>query len=306
MNYFYIYLQLIFANTFFASQTIKISPLISKGHYEKITNYSYAYDLTLTLLITYTITVISNITFTNISRKKLLLYQVSTILSAIIFALLGEVKFLENFTISGNFWKHLTLREIIVFIIIGAPLVYLTLRDIRNMCKDKRCKNTILSIGAVLFIFGLNYILLFINSAKNIHYHIHHAIFSGFMALQFNDLVSNLMLIGNAIYMGVLIEGISFYGLSELYIFMSDSVEPITNVSYSLFFTIILFLFWALITCLNFKHITKDYLHTGETNKVSAHAEASTRTSTDGHRRDVSVEDGESSGGGESNKHNLI
>ena len=117
MNYFYLYLQLIYVNTFFASQTLKITSLITKGHYQKITNYTYAYDLTITLLITYAITVISNLSFSRLSLKKLFLYQFATITSALIFALLGQVKFLQNFTLSGQFWKHLTLREIIVFII---------------------------------------------------------------------------------------------------------------------------------------------------------------------------------------------
>ena len=306
MNYFYIYLQLIYANTFFASQTLKITSLITKGHYERITNYTYAYDLTIALLITYTITSISQLTFKNLSRKKLFLYQIITISSAIIFALLGQVNFLQNFTISGNFWKHLTLREIIVFIIIGVPLLYLTIRDIFDLSKYRRCGNTILSILSLFFIFGLNYILLFINSAKNIHYHIHHAIFAALMALQFNDLTNNLLIIGNGIYMGVLVEGISFYGLSEIYIFMSDSMEPITNISYSLFFTIVLIVFWIFITCLNFKHITKYNLHARETNKVSAHTETSSGASTYSHRWDVSIEDGESSGSSEGNKHDLI
>lgn len=306
MNYFYLYLQLIYVNTFFASQTLKITSLITKGHYQKITNYTYAYDLTITLLITYAITVISNLSFSRLSLKKLFLYQFATITSALIFALLGQVKFLQNFTLSGQFWKHLTLREIIVFIIIGVPLIFLTVRDLVNLKKYKRCGNTILSIITLLFIFGLNYILLFINSAKNIHYHIHHAIFAAIMALQFNDLTSNLLIIGNAIYMGVLVEGISFYGMSEMYIFMSDSIKPITNVSYSLFFTIMLVLFWVFITCLNFKHITKYNLHARETNKISAHAETSSRTSTYSHRWDVSIEDGESSGSSEGNKHDLI
>jgi hypothetical protein len=261
MNYFLLYIQLIYLNTFLASQTLKITPLITYGHYRKITVYSYSYDLTLALLISYVINNVSNISFKNISVKKLFIYQGVTLLSAIIFALLGEVKFLQNFTISGDFWKHLSLREIIVFLIIGIPLVYLTCRDFFIIWRDKKCKNTIFAISAMLNLFIINYVLLIVNSAKNVHYHIHHAIFSTFMALQFNDLSNNLMIIGNAIYMGVLIEGISFYGIQELYIFMTDSTTPITNMNYSLIVTVLGIIGWIFITCLNFKRITKYHIY---------------------------------------------
>ena len=68
------------------------------------------------------------------------------------------------------------------------------------------------------------------------------------MAIQFNDLSNYLMIIGNGIYMGVIIEGISFYGIQELYVFMTDSNDAITNIDYSLTLTIISTFFWSLLT----------------------------------------------------------
>ena len=247
-NYFLLYLQGIYLNTFLASQTLQISPFIKSGHHEKITPYSYSYDLTLCMLITYTVSSLSMFEFKNVNIKKLFVYHFITTLSAIVFAMLGEVKFLEDFTISGDFWKHLSLREIIVFLIIGLPLVYLSFKDCFVLFKDKRCKNTLVPFLIILILFSINYTLLIINSAKNIHYHIHHAIFASFMAIQFNDLSNYLMIIGNGIYMGVIIEGISFYGIQELYVFMTDSNDAITNIDYSLTLTIISTFFWSLLT----------------------------------------------------------
>lgn len=246
-NFFPLYLQAIYINTFLASQTLQISPLIKNGNHEAITFYSYSYDLTLTLLITYAINCISQLKFLNITKLKLIFYHTITTASAIIFALLGEVKFLQNFTISGDFWKHLSLREIFVFLLIGIPLVYLSIRDYATIYQDKRCKNIYLPTFAILILFVFNYILLIVNSAHHVHYHIHHAIFASFMAVQFNDLNDYLCILGNGIYMGVIIEGISFYGLQELYIFMTNSSSVITNFNVSLLLTFISIVLWSVI-----------------------------------------------------------
>ena len=165
-NYFLLYLQGIYLNTFLASQTLQISPFIKSGHHEKITPYSYSYDLTLCMLITYTVSSLSMFEFKNVNIKKLFVYHFITTISAIVFAMLGEVKFLEDFTISGDFWKHLSLREIIVFLIIGLPLVYLSFKDCFILFKDKRCKNTLVPFLIILILFSINYTLLIINSAK--------------------------------------------------------------------------------------------------------------------------------------------
>ena len=151
----------------------------------------------------------------------------------------------------------LNCKEIIVFIIIGVPLVYLSLKDFRILYKDKRCKYTLIPLGVMLILFSINYTLLIISSAKNIHYHIHHVIFASFMAIQFSDLSDYWMIFGNGLYMGILIEGISFYGINELYIFMTDSNNSIVNMDYSLTLTLILIFFWGLLTTCLFNHMHK-------------------------------------------------
>lgn len=58
--------------------------------------------------------------------------------------------------------------------------------------------------------------------AKGIHWHVHHAIFAGVLSLWFTNWGNTIEMIMHAIMMGVVIEGINFYGIQELYLFLSD------------------------------------------------------------------------------------
>ena len=264
---FILFLQFIYLNTFLLSQTFQLSPLIKYGTHARVTNYNYAYDLTLVIMITYSLLCISNITkkyqtrISNenrieynyiLSRSELLVYQFITGISAIFFAVLGQVPFLQNFTISGDFLKHLTFKEVIVFIVIGAPLLYYTIKDLCYLIKYRKIQKTLISYLVLITVFLYNYITLFSLKSKNIHYHIHHAIFSGLMSLLYNDWSDKYAIIMHGIYMGVLVEGISFYGMSELYIFMVDN-STVSGAIPSLIVTILSIGGWTFYTCKYYK-----------------------------------------------------
>jgi len=257
---FFIFLQTIYVNTYLFSKSLEISPFINNSDHEKVSAYSYTYDLSIIMFITYALNVISTFgNTTNVigkgnqnifNRKYILFYCLTTILSALGFALLGEVSFFKDFTISGDFWKHLTLKEIVVFAIIGIPLAFLTLRELYILIKRRSIRSLLIKYVLISSLFVGNLLCLKLYGATNIHYHIHHAIFAGVMSIIFNKWDNIWSILMHAIYMGVLIEGISFYGLQELYIFMTnDSPKAIYSISFTAAF---ISLFLWIIFCLMF------------------------------------------------------
>lgn len=247
-NYYYknhnfiLFLQFIYLNTYFFSQTLQLSPFIKNYNHRKITNYTYAYDLTIVMMLSYSVNCLSefyrnfnrkrlndfNFVFKNsITKLDLFIYAFLNWISAFIFAILGEIPFLQTFTISGDFYKHLTVKELAVFAVIGLPIIFYTLRDIYRLIRLRECSRTLFLYFPILILFGFNYLTLFLYKAKNIHYHIHHAIFAGLMAIINNNWSDRSTFVFHAVYMGVLVEGISFYGLEELYIFMVDDPNNI-------------------------------------------------------------------------------
>ena len=199
------------------------------------------------MFITYTLNTISHLRDKNIyvlnrlykSRKYVFIYCITTLISGIGFAMLGEVSFLKNFSISGEFWKHLTAKEVVVFFIIGAPILFLTLRELFVMVKTRTMRHLFV-YGLTSSLFALNLICLKIYERKYSLY-VHHAIFAGVMSVIFSKWNSIWNILMHSIYMGVLIEGISFYGLQELYIFMSNNSNL---VKYSVSFLFSLYIYF--------------------------------------------------------------
>ena len=153
------------------------------------------------------------------------------------------MSFLRNFSISGDFWKHLSAKELVVFAIIGLPLTFITLRELWIMIKNRTMRHLFFVYGLILSLFILNLVCLNLYNAKNIHYHIHHAIFAGVMSVIFNNWDNKWSILMHAIYIGVLIEGISFYGLQELYIFMCNN-STIVKYTTSFIFSFISLFLW--------------------------------------------------------------
>jgi len=93
----------------------------------------------------------------------------------------------------------------------------------------------------LLFSFLTTYFLFTFSNIVSSHtYHIHHAIFSGLLSMWFIDWNNTIVMIFHAI-MGI--EGIDFYGIQELFLFLvNDSPVNQTIITLFLFF-IYLYLF---------------------------------------------------------------
>ena len=88
--------------------------------------------------------------------------------------------------------------------------------------------------------YGFILSILIINQAEGIHYHVHHAICAGILSIYFLDWYSIWLIITHALLMGVVVEGINFYGLQEYYLFLlknSPKIESTgTFITFFLFF----------------------------------------------------------------------
>ena len=78
---------------------------------------------------------------------------------------------------------------------------------------------------APLCVMSLCY-ALFRSATSEINWHLHHAIASGLLSLCFTDFRVTTNRGMHAIMMGVVIQGINFYGLDELWLFRIDHTPP--------------------------------------------------------------------------------
>lgn len=213
--------MMVFTSVYFSSQALQCSKWISSTSHNGINTHSYAYNLLFVWLVTYSLFTFSNIIA--ITKPNILLYWIFSTFGGLGFALLGEIPALKNFAITKG-WLHrlppfaiVTIVFFTILILILAYKEYKTLKANRQICKE------IGKLGLIALIYYIVYIILAVNKAKSIHYHVHHAIFSGVLSLWFIDWDSVVEMVTHAILMGIVIEGIDFYGIQELFLFLAGN-----------------------------------------------------------------------------------
>ena len=212
-------LMMIFIGVYLNCQVLKLSNLISSSSHIAPTIGLYAYDLLLTVLITLPL-----IRMTDILGKtfNFFVYLLFCNLGGLGFALLGEVSFLKNIVIVKNFWQHLTPAAWGTIIFFALIIIGVGIREIKTACQYKTVRRQTLNF-LCFFVFYIGiFMLLSGGGATGIHWHVHHAIFAGVLSLWFTNWGNTIEMILHAIMMGVVIEGINFYGIQELYLFLSD------------------------------------------------------------------------------------
>lgn len=211
-------LMCIYVSVYLNSETLKLSSLISSKSYNQSTIGVYVYDLLLTIFIVLPLikmTEIKGITF------KSILYFIFCNIGGLGFALLGEVPFLKNIVIVKNFWKNLSPGAIGTIIFFAVIILIVLVREVKSIIKYRTICRPICNILAFIgFYIGIFYMLAE-GGATNIHWHIHHAICAGFLSLWFTNWENWIEMCTHAVLMGVVVEGINFYGINELYLFLS-------------------------------------------------------------------------------------
>ena len=232
-------------STYLISTTLQLSPLISSESHYSVTIYSYTYNLLYSMLVTYFLFSYGKIVEKN--KEDSLLYWVSCHVGAIGFALLGEIPVLKHFAVVPGFWKHLKPEAWIILLFFGSIISYFAIKEIIQVCRDRKFTIDLLKILGLAFGYGLMYVSLLVNQAKTINFHVHHAICAGFLSLWFTDWKYCMAEVMHGILMGVVVEGISFYGIGELSLFLvshSDKVNFIISLIPSILVVSLSFIFY--------------------------------------------------------------
>lgn len=220
----------IYTSVYLTSETLQSSTLIKSSSHSNNTVFSYAYDLLFVWLITYVVINQQLISKINTSKtSKTLLYFIASHLGAIIFALCGELPMFKNFSITKDFWKHLKPTETLVLAIVISLIIGIAIKEYCDIKNSKwrfrrNIMNLLLVSGGYFFILYL----LMHGGAQGIHYHVHHAIFSGVLSMWFTLWKSPIELIMHGVLMGICIEGINFYQLQEFYLFLTNTSPQMT------------------------------------------------------------------------------
>jgi len=229
------YWNLIFAimttNVYLTSEVLQLSPWISSNSHNNPTVYTFGYNLLYSWLITFIVIKMSEI----ISEKppNIPLYYFFYILGALGFALLGEVSFLKGLAIVPGFWKHLNGNAKLTIIVFAIFIIILGIIQLKQAIKDKDFCKHFLSYLLFIIFYGITLMTLIMGQAANLYIHVHHAICASLLSFWFTDWNSKSSMIFHAILMGVVVEGIDFYGIGELSLFLCN-MGNIVQFAYAL------------------------------------------------------------------------
>jgi hypothetical protein len=99
-------------------------------------------------------------------------------------------------------------------------------------------------ISRVFIIFSILYLLLY-SVSNNIVIHLHHALTSGFLTFFFINFSSNFERYMHGILIGIVVQGLNFFSLSETLMFYISDMKP-PSLSHLLIIYFIFIVFWLL------------------------------------------------------------
>ena len=205
-------------SVYFLSQIVQMTSFISNKSHNIISLGTTVYGALYALLLALALYQISHIPEQTLTSKNKKIYVAVSHVSAVIFALLGEVSFL-HFSISPGFWHGLTFRGKMAVATVATVIILLCMYQLKRSWKRKQLCKEFYPWCAILLAWGAVWIAL---EYQDVQYtlHVHHALFAGLFASWFWDLSSSFDVVMNAVFMGIVIEGIDFFGLSELHLFI--------------------------------------------------------------------------------------
>ncbi len=234
-------------------ETLQASNLIKKYDHDPVNIKNYAYNLLFVWLISYALVTLANFEINiKLSKCTLFGYFCFAHLGGLGFALLGEIPGL-NIVLTKDFWKHLTTADIIAFVIIGIPIVYVMVREVKDSVMRREVTKQCCQINVVLLMYASLFVMFLLSDAQNLHYHVHHAICAGILSLWFVEWDRKMIMWVHGLMMGVVVEGLNFYGIGELSLFLSSGSDPLTVIftfviamSFLLIFLVYFWINWKL------------------------------------------------------------
>jgi len=202
-------------SVYFASQVLQQSSFIGPTSHDKITQYNVTYNALYSIGLVLGLHQLQAITLKSSVSK--LLYTFWSHVGAIVFALAGEYPPIKHFSITPGFWHRLDLEGKLIISGIFFIVAILVLWQGIRAKKRRTCQRQFAPWLATI----VTWFVIWITLLKGHYYvHIHHALFAGFFSCWFADFSSTLDIIVNAVFTGIVIEGIDFYGIGELTLFI--------------------------------------------------------------------------------------
>jgi len=202
-------------SVYFASQILQESKYISSQSHNTITQFNVTYNALYSVLVVLGLHSLQKIRIA--SKFQKLTYTICCHLGALSFALAGEYPPLKQFSITPGFWGRLSpIAKLIVAGIFLIVFILFTIQGLRAR-KQKTCYRQWWPWSILFIIWSV----LWMTILKDHYYiHVHHALFAGLFSCWFSDSNSKLDIIVNAFLTGIVIEGIDFYGIGELTLFI--------------------------------------------------------------------------------------
>ena len=246
-NYIAFMFLCIYNIVYFWSETLQSSDLIANSSHISNNAVNVAYDLFFINLICFALFKLSDIKikYTYVNLKTIFIYAIFSTLGGLIFALLGEISFLKHFVVVKGILKHLDGKAIAVILFFTIFITISAIIEIIDSIKIKQFKKELKMVLMFASVYAGVLFFLISLKATSINYHVHHAIFAAGLSLLFTNWDRYLTIIWHAIFMGVVVEGINFYGVQELYLFLSS-----TGPTVSFYTILIISLGLTLVNCI--------------------------------------------------------
>lgn len=209
-------------SVYFASQMLQMSSFISSDAHNNVTPFALVYDALYSILVVLGLHQLHRMLTKKLSIKQKLVYTVCCHAGAIIFALCGQIPFLHDFSLTKGFWERLTWEGKLVISILAIVIGALVYVQGRRAWAKKQCCRQWFPWVSIIITWSIMWSIIYTEDIS-IHVHVHHALFAGFFSCWFDDFTSWLDLMVNAVMIGIVIEGIDFYGISELTLFMMNN-----------------------------------------------------------------------------------
>jgi hypothetical protein len=213
-------------SVYFCSQLLQMSPLISPDSHNDINLVTVIYGSVIAVGISLTVYQLTKIPDEPISAYTQKLYICISHLSAIAFALLGELPSLNGFALTRGCWERLPFTGKIIICCVAVVITILVLYQMIRSYNRRKIFREVWPFMLITTSWVIVWISM-ITQQNEYHVHIHHALFGSFFACFFWDFTSKIDVIANAAFMGITIEGIDFYGIAELHLFILRNNFPV-------------------------------------------------------------------------------
>ena len=201
------------SSTYLLSCTIESTSIIPNEDHQSITVYNIFYGIICTWLCAYAVMKLSKTPRINA------LWVISCHTGAVFFALLGQVPWLHDLTLTPGWLSRLSPPAIVVVVFFSTVLLYAGIRQARETC---RIHDWTIKLHAYIILLAIYFIVFVLVSIRgeNYHFHVHHAIAGVFLSCFFTNWKSRIDVILHGLLIGIAVEGIAFFGTQEAMLFM--------------------------------------------------------------------------------------